>query len=287
MANPTVRLVTVARKKEVHRSIAAFQDELFNSLEWSGNSIDYFVDGANNDTTKLTNAVTNAANDARAAVTAGQRAVIVAGGLQATTLLQNSAVVSAAPAIPIVQAVGGDVPPSLQNYVTGFKINALDIAKHHLGNVNSHAVTVLYDDTAGTPSLKNFNDLVTYNGGLTGIKAITPLPASTVQMLRNLDPTKLTNGFMLIPNAMYYNHCDDIANYVDGKTVNGNPVWVYYPEREYKKAHTDKTHVKVYGYNIPLTYRWAAQYVDQILDGTMVPPLPAFLDAVADQDPGA
>ena len=98
-------------------------------------------------------------------------------------------------------------------------------------------------------------------------------------------------GFMLIPNAMYYNHCDDIAAYVEGKTTGGAFVSVYYPEREYKKAHSDATYiatyVKVYGFNIPLTYRRAAQYVDQILDGSLFPPFPAFDSAVPDHDKGA
>ena len=91
---------------------------------------------------------------------------------------------------------------------------------------------------------------------------------------------------MLIPNAMFYNHCDDIAAYVDGQSVGGTPVSVFYPEREYKKAHTHTATVKVWGYNIPLTYRLAAQYVDKILDGATVAQLGGFLDAVPDRDPG-
>jgi hypothetical protein len=283
MANPTVRLVTVSRKKDIRRSIAAFQDELLNNLGWNG-AIDYFVYGANNDTAKLQTAVGKAVADAKIAGAAGQPAVIVASGLQATTLLQTA--VQASP-IPIVQAAGGDAPQNPQNYVTGFKINALAVAEYHLNTVNSQAVTVLYDDTQNTPSLKNFNDLVTYNNAHAQ-KAITQLKARTPGDLKTLDPTKLMNGFMLIPNAMYYNHCDDIAAYVDGKTPNGNPLYVYYPEREYKKAHNnDTSNVKVYGYNIPLTYRRAAQLVDQILDGSMVIPLPPIIDGVLDQDQGA
>ena len=69
MANPTVRLVTVSRKKDIRRSIAAFQDELLNNLGWNG-AIDYFVYGANNDTTKLQTAVGKAVADAKAAVSA-------------------------------------------------------------------------------------------------------------------------------------------------------------------------------------------------------------------------
>ena len=284
MANATVRLVIVGRKKEIHRSIVAFQDELLNNLGWFG-SIDFFVHAANNDPANLQAAANKAVADAQAALTGPQAApaAVVAGGVQATSCLQTAVQNSAGPVVPIIQAVGGAVPPNLQNYVTGFKINALATAEYHLDHVPSQTVTVLYDDTAGTPSLKNFTDLVTYNAGR---KQITGLPASTPQMLKNLDPTKRTTGFMLIPNAMYYNHCDDIAAYVDGQSVGGTPVQVFYPEREYKKAHTHTATVKVWGYNIPLTYRLAAQYVDKILDGATVAQLGGFLDAVPDRDPG-
>jgi hypothetical protein len=284
MPNPLVRLVTVARKKEVHKSIAAFEDELLNHLGWSG-SIDYFVHGANNDPTKIQQAAANAVGDARDALIAGKPAVIVAGGVQATALLQAMVEALKPPVIPIIQAVGGDDPPGRQPYVTGYKISALDTAKYHLDHL-PQAVTVLYDDTAGTPSLGVYNSLFAYNQAKlpAARSAITPLPARTPHDLKNL-PAIATAGFMLIPNAMYYNHCDDIAAYVDGKKVGGIAVSVYYPEREYKKAHTDTTNVKVYGYNITLTYRLAAQTADRILDGSLVPPLPALVPAVVDQDP--
>ena len=287
MANPTVRLLIVGRKKEIHRSIAAFQDELLNNLGWFG-SIDFFVHAANNDTTKLQTAANKAVADAQAALTAPQAApaAVVAGGVQATACLQIAVQNSGGPIVPTIQAVGGAIPPNPQNYVTGFKINALATAEYHLDHVPSQSVTVLYDDTPGTPSLDVYNNLLAYNQAKPAPKVITPLPARTPHALRTLDPTKLTTGFMLIPNAMYYNHCDDIAAYVDGQSVGGTPVSVYYPEREYKKAQTDTTHVKVYGYNIPLTYRLAAQYVDKILDGATVAQLGGFLDAVPDRDPG-
>jgi hypothetical protein len=289
MANATVRLVIVGRKKEIHRSIVAFQDELLNNLGWFG-SIDFFVHAANNDPANLQSAANKAVADAQAALTAPQAApaAVVAGGVQATSCLQIAVQNSAGPTVPIIQAVGGAVPPNPQNYVTGFIINALATAEYHLDHVPSQSVTVLYDDTPGTPSLDVYNNLFAYNQAKPAPqrKAITPLPARTPRALRTLDPTKLTTGFMLIPNAMFYNHCDDIAAYVDGQSVGGTPVSVFYPEREYKKAHTHTATVKVYGYNIPLTYRLAAQYVDKILDGATVAQLGGFLDAVPDRDPG-
>jgi hypothetical protein len=280
MANPTVRLVTVGRRKEVHRSIAAFQDELLNNLGWNG-SIDYLVHGANNDTTKLQAVADKAVADAQAALNAAQPApaAVVAGGVQATSCLQHAVQASGGTPVPIIQAVGGAEPANLQAYVTGFKINALATAKYHLEHL-PQTITVLYDDTPNTPSLAVYNDLVAYNRTLIAPKDITPLTARTPHALRTLDQDLLKAGFMLIPNAMFYNHCDDIADYVDGKNVS-----VYYPEREYKKAHTHPANVKVYGYNIQLTYRLAAQYVDKILDGSTVAQLGGFLDAVTDRDP--
>ena len=173
--------------------------------------------------------------DARAAAIAGKPAVIVAGGLQATALLQAMVEALKPPIIPIIQAVGGDDPPGRQPYVTGYKISALDTAKYHLDHL-PQAVTVLYDDTAGTPSLVVYNDLVAYNQAKlpAARTAITAVQAKTPHDLKNL-PAIATAGFMLIPNAMYYNHCDDIAAYVDGKKVGGTAVSVYYPEREIRR----------------------------------------------------
>ena len=164
MANATVRLVVVGRKKEIHRSIVAFQDELLNNLGWFG-SIDFFVHAANNDPANLQSAANKAVADAQAALTAPQAApaAVVAGGVQATSCLQIAVQNSAGPTVPIIQAVGGAVPPNPQNYVTGFIINALATAEYHLDHVPSRSVTVLYDDTPGTPSLDVYNNLYAYN----------------------------------------------------------------------------------------------------------------------------
>src|SRR4029077_11840912 len=136
MANATVRVVIVGHKKEIHRSIVAFQDELLNNLGWFG-SIDFFVYEANNDTGNLQAAADKAVADARAALTAPQAApaAVVGGGGQATSCLQTAVQNGAGPIVPIIQAVGGAEPNNAQNYVTGFKINALATAEYHLDNV--------------------------------------------------------------------------------------------------------------------------------------------------------
>ena len=71
---------------------------------------------------------------------------------------------------------------------------------------------------------------------------------------------------MLLPNAMFFNHCDDVVKIVDGKTLaGGGPLPIYYPEREYRKAHrTQKNSVLVTTF--PDTI--ACVTYDSILNGT-------------------
>ena len=84
---------------------------------------------------------------------------------------------------------------------------------------------------------------------------------------------------MIIPNAMYYNFFDDIAKFVDNKGLSV----IYFPEQEYKQVMTNQTGVWVHGHDIQSTFRRAANYVDQILKGTLTT-LPAFQEAVTYQD---
>ena len=91
---------------------------------------------------------------------------------------------------------------------------------------------------------------------------------------------KLIKGdaFMLIPNAIYYNSATEI-----GKAVQKKDVPAIYPEREYRKGHTDKNKAKVHGHQIPFTFRLAARIVDKIANGKLIL---GFLDPIkeADQD---
>jgi hypothetical protein len=84
---------------------------------------------------------------------------------------------------------------------------------------------------------------------------------------------------MLLPNAEFYKNCKDIA-----KAVNQAGVPAIYPEREYKKAHQNKTHIKVHGHGIPVTFRQAAYYVDSLLDDPTCIGSLQFGTGVPDQD---
>jgi len=263
MPQPVVRLVTPAHPgDQKHDSRDAFEKQLLDTDGWR-HKIDYQAYYGRYDQPTLQTMAQNAVTDAQAAVAANQPAVIVTAGTMATVMVQNQTQGST---IVVIQAAGGAITTPQTN-VTGFTINALAIANYHLSNVGSNEVTVLYDDSPDpNPSLYVFEHLQS-NG-----KQITPLPIrfSNPNGLKTLSAGSLKGGFMLLPNAMYYNHLDDIVKYVDGKTVGGNPVSIYYPELEYKKAHTNSTtNVYVYGHDIPNTYVQAAGYVDQVLKGTM------------------
>ena len=219
MANPTVRVVTPAgQRRENHKSIKAFQDELLNNLGWDG-SVDYYVYWAEHKTANLKTVANAAVADAQAALNAGLPAVIVTSGSQATTVVQKRVEHQGDPVVPIIQAIGSDPglagPPT---NVTGYTMAALDVAKYHLDNGPKN-VTVLYDDTQNSASLGLYNDLVAYNNLKLPAtqRTITALAKSTPKDLRGLAdlPDIATPGFMLIPSAMYFNHCDDIAAYVD------------------------------------------------------------------------
>ena len=114
------------------------------------------------------------------------------------------------------------------------------------------AITVLYDDT-NPPSVAVFNKL---NANVPMGKTLKPLKISDP---KKFGPQPAMDGFMVIPNAMYYSHSAAIAAMVDG---NANEI--YYPEREYKNAHRKKNNVSVHGHHIQNTLRQAAGYVNRI-----------------------
>jgi hypothetical protein len=90
---------------------------------------------------------------------------------------------------------------------------------------------------------------------------------------------------MLIPNAMFYNNCLEVAKIVDNaKNAAGAPLPICYPEREYKDAHLiTQNGVQVHGHNVLATYSLAASYVDSWINGTLGA-IPAFAEAVRDDD---
>ena len=260
---PLVRLVTpAAQGNRHHNSQNAFEDELLNVLSWRG-KLDYHARYGSHDDQNLKNIARQAAKEAQDAVDDHQRAAIVTGGTKATAAVQAWTTT-----IPIIQAAGG--AGSTQTNVTGFTINAQDIAQYHLNQLPP-TVAIMYDPTN--------NDV--YNQLDKSNKQISRLYATVPNDLTTLDGSKLTagGGFMIIPNAMYYNFFDDIAKFVDNKGLSV----IYFPEQEYKQVMTNQTGVWVHGHDIQSTFRRAANYVDQILKGTLTT-LPAFQEAVTYQD---
>jgi hypothetical protein len=272
---PVVRLVTPADSTDKNPSQKSFEKLLKKLL---GSTIDYKPCYGKYDTATLMQVANNAVAAANAAVEAGQPAVIVAAGTLAATIVQDITINQGLTAtIPIIQAVGGSVPANRQPNLTGFIIDAARIAQDQLAALPNAPVAVLYDDTPGNPSNAIY--------GLLDPLKVTPLPARTPGDLAKVTLPAGTNGFMLLPNAMFYNHCDDVVKIVDGKTAAvGGPLPIYYPEREYKQAHKiSKSGVKVLGHHVAFTYRLAATYVDSILNGDLQIPLPELAGAIPDQ----
>jgi hypothetical protein len=250
---PTVRLVTPTDKTN-NASIKALGDEL-NNLGWGNNIIQPYsvVDYGD---------LPTAAQAAVTAYSAGD--VIVTAGVMTTNIVLN---IPGTSTIPIVQAVGGDHPtiPGGQTNVTGFVINSQATALTHLSLLNS-PVAVLYDNTGPSTTLPNTIYAALQVAATAADKTLRPVPASTPS--GHTLPAGV-NGFMLIPNAAYFKHCGDVVKIVDGKKKadNTTALQIYYPEREYKNAHTNKASVTVLGHNVSLTYSLAAQYVNNILTG--------------------
>ncbi|MGB8489163.1 MAG: hypothetical protein WCD67_23080 [Xanthobacteraceae bacterium] len=253
---PVVRLVTPTLRNT--KSIAAFEDELLIYFGWQNVAdFDYDVYSARNNNGRLKAQAKNAFDDSPTViVTCGSQATLFAMGFTTT--------------IPIIQAAGGQAP-SAPN-VTGFTINAESTALDHLNTMTATAITVLYDDT-NPPSVAVFNKL---NANVPMGKTLKPLKISDP---KKFGPQPAMDGFMVIPNAMYYSHSAAIAAMVDG---NANEI--YYPEREYKNAHRKKNNVSVHGHHIQNTFRQAAGYVNRILLGATIAQLPSFDNAVNDGD---
>jgi hypothetical protein len=262
MPLPKVRVVTPTDPGT--SSITAFEDELFNHFGWQKNvSVDYKVYTAVDDYNKLQAKAQDAVNDAPQ--------VIVAAGSAAAGYLQLQT--AGNPTIPIIQAAGGEVPPNPQGNLTGFTINALQIARHHLKKLSAstNTITVLYDPT-NPVSLRIYGNLTPPAG-----KTKQPLAINTAG---GFGAQPHMDGFMIIPSAMYYHNASAIVTMVDG---NANAI--YYPEREFKNLHATRTNVRVHGHHIPATFRLTAGYVNSILSGTMdVTTLPLFQGAVEDSD---
>ena len=174
-------------------SIKAFETELADKgwiIAGTGKNIDYDVYSASDSNLNLQGWAQQAYQDVQTAINNNLRAVLVAAGSMAAELLQEKTTT-----IPIIQALGGEVPRNRQSNMTGYTKDAEAVARHHLDKLlgAGKAVTVLFDDTNDT-SRYIYNNLA----------AIYPNPPNSVTWLAISDPAKfatppaLTDGFMVI-----------------------------------------------------------------------------------------
>jgi hypothetical protein len=151
--------------------------------------------------------------------------------------------------------------------MTGFIGDCETIAKQHLHELkktyNSQDITVLYD---ADPNKKNHITQKILRALTTADSFIKPRGIDTANVQQDLaNKTLTTPAVMMIPNAVFFRQAEDITDAVDGTAV---VEVAYYPEFHYwNKSHGDKHKAKVSGYNVPLTYREAALWVDHLLTG--------------------
>jgi hypothetical protein len=260
LATPIVCVVTPTDPTTA--SISAFCNELITNAAPGQNFILQIYSAIGSDLDTVAGLAANA-NPAPAA--------ILACGSDAA-----GAILSASSSVQVVM-VGGEVPSNATSTskLTGYTLEGKTTAKYHLGKLKGNDITVLLDDT-NEISVQIWNDLTgaTQSPPLSPVKMgqnqIIPLPVDNPGLIQQ--KTVTTPGFMLIPNAMFYLHCAEIAAMVDASLAQT----VYYPEQEYKDASKSKTQtITVYGHDIPGTFEDAADIVRFILKGKSPPKIKA------------
>ena len=248
-------------------SVKALSDELAGfGYDVQDEAVLKVYSGANN--------ISRAAQDAVQAVDA--KGVLVAAGEMAATAVQAETAKTAATAtIPIIMAFGGGIPANAADNknMTGFFGDCKIIAQDHLKalkkDYGADQITVLYDKdgedppfAGGAPKNKVTNDI------LHDLKKTEPkLHAKSIDTT-NITRTQIANlltdpGFMMIPNAVFFEQADAITSAVDSST---KVVTAYYPEvHYYNKSDKTKKKAKFSGFNVPATYRIAASWVNYIL----------------------
>jgi hypothetical protein len=189
--------------------------------------------------------------------------VLVAGGEQTAYALQ--AITPPSEEIPIIVAYAGGIPGNHASNMTGFIGDCGTTAENHLHLVKGHGhngkdVTVLYDsDPANTVTKTILDRLLKID------KDINQLPTALADTSDLTAADLKTGGFMLIPNAVFFEHAGVIADAVDNST---QVKIAYYPEFEYWNKSKHKAKANYSGFNVPLTYRLAASWVNNFLNGT-------------------
>jgi hypothetical protein len=122
--------------------------------------------------------------------------------------------------------------------------------------------------------------LETYRAATYQHVRLNPLIVATRAQLHALTSDQIGDAFMLIPNGMFYDEKDSIADLVVGAAN----IPAIFPEREYKKATGNRPHTWVRGHDIPSTFEKAADHVFNFLNANPIAPP---TEANPDVDPGA
>ena len=201
--------------------------------------------------------------------------VLVAGGEKTAYALQ--AITPPADNIPIIVEYAGKVPDNAASNMTGFIGDGEKVAKNQLhalklAGYSGNAVTVLLDsDNTNTVTQYILGKLLQTDNQLTQ-KAIAL--ANTPNLTAADFPTL---GFMMIPNAVFFENATAITGAVDASIVQ----MAYYPEFQYWLKHPHKGKAHVLGYNVPLTYRLAARWACDFLKGYWTS-IPGFSQPILD-----
>ena len=194
--------------------------------------------------------------------------VVLAGGNQAVLVMLGKR-----PNMKIVQPIGGDQLPNRPN-VTGHYFNVLTMCRAHVTMLidvyNPDTITVLVND--------NHSEILKQLKRQPGGDRIRELEVLTPADLTPLKFSTVANSFMMIPNGMFFDNAQTIANLMDAKDIPK-----IYPEIDYWNHHSDKRKAWVRGHKIPETFDRAADHVVRFLENkTPQAPTPA---AVVNQDP--
>jgi hypothetical protein len=189
--------------------------------------------------------------------------VLVAAGEMAAFYLQEETKPPNNDQIPIILAYGGEAPPNRAKNMTGFVGSCVAVGQHHLNKLTGHKVTVLYDpDKSNQATIDVLNALKNVSALAMATDQVGGLTSQYLDVFNNQHKN---DAFMLIPNAVYYKNSGVIADAVDGSST---VKIAYYPEIEFWRQHKNRKSIaKVYGHNVPLTYRLAASWVDNLLRG--------------------
>jgi len=266
---PLVGFVTPA--DDTTLSYAAFKDELCNRFGWDPSILQPYPASA-------WGGIQGAAHQAIADL--DPHGVLIGAGEMAAYYLQEETKATTPPnQIPIIMAYGGGKPDNAGNKnknMIGLLGDCENLAiKQHLKalkqNFAGDEITVLYDQDADNQPPQIVNRVTKKilgklkDPGFGGDAQINAQPIDTANITQDGIAELLTTpGLMMIPNANFFEQAGAITGAVDDShTVQ----MAIYPEFDYWHKHKNRGKAKVFGYNVPLTYRLAALWVDHLLTG--------------------